>query len=119
VYKIIFAAYSFAALHTHGTSNDWWEANTVKDYIEQRVLMTAEYIVDKNATVREAAKQFKVSKSTVHKDMVERLPRINKELSRDVRKVLAFNKAERHLRGGKATYIKYKNGFRKVKKVHC
>ncbi|HML47971.1 MAG TPA: sporulation transcriptional regulator SpoIIID, partial [Clostridia bacterium] len=59
------------------------------------------------ATVREAARKFHVSKSTVHKDMMERLPLLHSELSRKVRRVLDLNKAERHLRGGQATCIKY------------
>lgn len=85
----------------------------MRDYIEQRVVMIGEYIVDTGATVRDAAKMFKISKSTVHKDMVERLPQLNKTLAREVKRVLSINKAERHLRGGQATYLKYKNGFKK------
>ncbi|MGN0355095.1 MAG: sporulation transcriptional regulator SpoIIID [Muricoprocola sp.] len=79
----------------------------MKDYIEERVLNTAVYIVENGVTVREAAKKFGVSKSTVHKDITERLPRINNSLARQARKVLDLNKSERHIRGGMATKEKY------------
>ncbi len=80
----------------------------MKDYIEERVLGIAEYIVESNSTVREAAKRFGVSKSTVHKDVSERLMQINPTLAQEVRKVLDVNKAERHIRGGQATREKYR-----------
>lgn len=80
----------------------------MRDYIEERVLETAHYIVEKGATVRDAAKAFGISKSTVHKDMAERLPHVNKNLYQQVHAVLERNKAERHIRGGMATYRKYK-----------
>ena len=80
----------------------------MKDYIAERVLTVAEYIVENNQTVRAAAKQFKISKSTVHKDICERLPYLNRELANKTRAVLEVNKAERHLRGGMATKEKYK-----------
>lgn len=83
----------------------------LQDYIEERVLETAQYIIDKGATVREAAKVFKISKSTVHKDMSDRLPRMNSSLYRQVHQVLEHNKAERHIRGGMATYRKYKGAL--------
>lgn len=79
----------------------------MKDYIEERALEIAEYIVKEEATVRQAAKVFGVSKSTVHKDVTERLPRINPLVAGLVRKILETNKAERHIRGGKATKLKY------------
>ncbi len=79
----------------------------MKDYIEERALEVAEYIIRYNATVRQAAKQFGISKSTVHKDCVERLAAINASLAAEVRKVLDVNKAERHIRGGLATREKY------------
>jgi putative DeoR family transcriptional regulator (stage III sporulation protein D) len=79
----------------------------VKDYIEQRVLETARYIIDTGATVREAAKKFGISKSTVHKDMAERLKEISRGKAEEVRRVLEKNKAERHIRGGNATHLKY------------
>ena len=80
----------------------------MRDYIRKRVVDVSHYIVDTKATVRQAAEVFGVSKSTVHKDVTERLPRVSKELARKVRRVLAQNKAERHLRGGEATRLKYK-----------
>ena len=79
----------------------------MKDYIEERVLALAEYIVTTNSTVRAAAKRFKVSKSTVHKDVTERLQEISPSLAAQVKSVLDVNKAERHIRGGLATREKY------------
>ena len=81
----------------------------MKDYIEYRALEIAQYIIDNNATVRSAAKVFNVSKSTVHKDVHERLEKINRDLYRRCRNVLEKNKAERHIRGGMATREKYKH----------
>jgi len=80
----------------------------VKDYIEERALEIAKYIINENATVRQTATVFGVSKSTVHKDVTERLPRINPLIAGNVKRVLDMNKAERHIRGGKATKMKYK-----------
>ena len=77
-------------------------------YIEERVLLAAQYIIENKATVRSAAKVFNVSKSTVHKDMVERLKKISPNMAEEVRKILDTNKEERHIRGGMATYKKYK-----------
>ena len=79
----------------------------MKDYIEERVIEIAEYIIDNNSTVRAAAKVFNVSKSTVHKDVHERLLRINRDLYNRCKVVLDTNKAERHIRGGMATREKY------------
>ncbi|MCI5534098.1 MAG: sporulation transcriptional regulator SpoIIID [Firmicutes bacterium] len=79
----------------------------MKDYIEERVLELAHYIVNTNSTVRAAAKKFRVSKSTVHKDVTERLLEVNPALALEVKNVLENNKAERHLRGGMATREKY------------
>ncbi len=87
----------------------------LKDYIQERALEIASYILEHNSTVREAAKVFKVSKSTVHKDMADRLPKINPTLAKNVKKILDQNKAERHIRGGNATYLKYKSGYQKTK----
>ena len=75
--------------------------------IEERTINIGHYIIDKKATVRSAAKHFGVSKSTVHKDMTERLVKINPQLAREVRYVLDENKSERHLRGGLSTKQKY------------
>ena len=75
--------------------------------MEERVIESAIYIIEHNATVRQTAKQFGVSKSTVHKDVSERLLKINPALASEVRIILDENKAERHLRGGMATKLKY------------
>ena len=82
----------------------------MKDYIEERVLCIADYIIENGTTVREAAKKFRISKSTVHKDVTERLLSINPSLAAEVRKILDLNKQERHIRGGLATREKYKHG---------
>lgn len=79
----------------------------MREYIEERALEIGEYIIESNATVRQAAKRFGVSKSTVHKDLTDRLIEINPTLAREVRKVLDVNKSERHIRGGLATKEKY------------
>lgn len=81
----------------------------MKDYIEERVLELARYIIETKATVRSAAKKYRISKSTVHKDVTERLHEINPALCQEVKNVLDNNKAERHIRGGLATQKKYKN----------
>lgn len=80
----------------------------MKDYIEERALELAHYILETKATVRAAAKKFGVSKSTVHKDVTERLLEINAALAQDVKEVLDENKSERHIRGGMATKEKYR-----------
>ena len=79
----------------------------MKDYIEERVLELAGYIIETGSTVRAAAKKFKISKSTVHKDITERLKEIIPALASEVKAVLDNNKAERHIRGGLATKHKY------------
>ncbi|WP_027717627.1 sporulation transcriptional regulator SpoIIID [Desulfovirgula thermocuniculi] len=79
----------------------------MQEYIQKRVLEICAYILETKCTVRQAAQVFQVSKSTVHKDMTERLPSLNKQLARAVRAVLEQNKAERHIRGGEATRRKY------------
>lgn len=80
----------------------------MKDYIEERVLEVARYIIESKATIRKTAKVFGVSKSTIHKDMTERLPKINPQIATEAKTVLDLNKAERHIRGGRATKMKYK-----------
>ena len=85
----------------------------MKDYIEERVLELAHYIIDTGSTVRAAAKKFRVSKSTVHKDVTERLLEINPGLASEVKDVLENNKAERHLRGGMAPREKYQHAKEK------
>lgn len=79
----------------------------MKDYIEERAIRIAIYIVESNATVRQTAKTFGVSKSTVHKDVTDRLMQINPVLAKQARHVLDVNKSERHIRGGLATKEKY------------
>jgi putative DeoR family transcriptional regulator (stage III sporulation protein D) len=79
----------------------------VKDYIEERAVEIAGYIVETKATVRQAAKKFGISKSTVHKDVTDRLIQINPALAGEARKILDVNKEERHIRGGLATREKY------------
>lgn len=80
----------------------------MRSSIEERACDLAAYIIENRATVRAAAKKFGVSKSTVHKDLTERLPHVDPGLFRQVRVLLDFNKAERHIRGGLATRRKYK-----------
>lgn len=80
----------------------------MKGYIEERAIELANYIKENKTTVRAAAKKFGISKSTVHKDVTERLVEINPTLAEEVRLVLEENKAERHIRGGQATRAKYK-----------
>lgn len=79
----------------------------MKEYIEERAIKVANYIIDSNATVRQTAKKFGISKSTVHKDVTDRLMQINPSLASDARQVLDLNKSERHIRGGMATREKY------------
>ena len=76
--------------------------------IEKRVKILAIYIIETKSTVRQTAKKFNISKSTVHKDISERLEKINPLLAIEAKKVLETNKSERHIRGGKATKMKYK-----------
>jgi putative DeoR family transcriptional regulator (stage III sporulation protein D) len=80
----------------------------LKDYIRSRVLETADYILSREATVRDAADRFNVSKSTVHKDITERLSEVSPLLAQRVQCILQKNKAERHIRGGQATRLKYR-----------
>ncbi|MDQ2087770.1 sporulation transcriptional regulator SpoIIID [Herbivorax sp. ANBcel31] len=80
----------------------------MKGYIEERALELAGFIIENKATVRAAAKKFGISKSTVHKDVTERLMQINYALAEKAKTVLEKNKAERHIRGGMATKAKYK-----------
>ncbi len=80
----------------------------MKFYISERVLLLADYTIKNKATVRDSAKNFGVSKSTVHKDLTERLHELNMQLADEVKCILELNKAERHIRGGNATKKKYK-----------
>lgn len=79
----------------------------VKGIVEERATILGEYILQNKATVRNTAQKFGVSKSTVHKDVAERLKRINPGLYKEVKDVLELNKAQRHIRGGLATRNKY------------
>ncbi len=81
----------------------------MQEYIRKRVLEVSNYILESSSTVRQTANVFGVSKSTVHKDVTERLPLINERLANQVKSVLDLNKAERHIRGGEATRKKYQD----------
>ena len=80
----------------------------MRDYIVERVLSAAKYTLNNHSTVRETAKVLKVSKSTVHDDLTDRLPKINPQLASRVRGVLMANKAKRHIRGGEATRLLFR-----------
>ncbi|MEA4965615.1 MAG: sporulation transcriptional regulator SpoIIID [Oscillospiraceae bacterium] len=80
----------------------------MRESLDQRACDLAVYMIENRATVRSAAKQFGISKSTVHKDLTERLPQFNRSLYLQVKEVLDVNKQERHLRGGMATRRKYR-----------
>lgn len=84
------------------------------DYIKERTLKIGHYIIETRNTVRTIAKEFGVSKSTVHKDLTERLPEINQDLANQVKEILDHHKAIRHIRGGEATKIKYKRKSKSV-----
>ena len=88
----------------------------MKDYIEERAMAIAHYIIESNATVRQAAKHFGISKSTVHKDVTERLEKINAALALQTRAILEVNKSERHIRGGLATKEKYQHKLQNCEK---
>jgi len=89
----------------------------LKRNIKERVLKEANLLIEKKLTIRELADIIGVSKSTVHKDVSQRLITINYALALEVRKILDENKAERHLRGGLATKLKYENSNKKEKKM--
>ena len=82
----------------------------MKGIVEERAVELGEYIIENKATVRKAAKKFGVSKSTVHKDVAQRLKYVDPQLYREVKNVLEVNKAQRHIRGGMATRMKYEKG---------
>jgi len=85
----------------------------LKGLPEERAVKLAQYIIENNATVRQTAKEHNISKSTVHKDVSERLKLINESLHKQVKSVLEQNKSERHIRGGQATKSKYERLRRK------
>ena len=80
----------------------------MKEYIAQRVMAIADYMIERKCTVRDAAAKFKISKSTVHKDISERLKMISPQKAQLAKHLLETNKSERHIRGGNATKEKYK-----------
>ena len=84
-----------------------YRLGSLSECLEKRAVLLAQYMIEHKATVRQTAAVFWVSKSTVHKDVTERLETINKTLARQARKVLDINKSERHIRGGMATKEKY------------
>ena len=86
--------------------------------IEERAINLAHYIIENKETVRGAAKKFGISKSTVHMDVSKRLLKINKALALEVRNILDENKAERHIRGGMATKMKYSHEHKARIKIH-
>lgn len=90
----------------------------MKDYIEERAVEIANYIIENNATVRQTAKRFGISKSTVHKDVTDRLMHLNPGLAAQARVVLDVNKSERHIRGGLATREKYQQKQKNGKTLH-
>ena len=85
----------------------------MRSHIEERAIVVAKYILEKNTTVRQTAKTFGVSKSTIHKDVTERLEEINPTLAKEVTMVSEKNKSERHIRGGMATKLKYEKETKK------
>jgi putative DeoR family transcriptional regulator (stage III sporulation protein D) len=91
-----------------GATYEKGEELEMRDYNVERVLSAAEYTLDNHSTVRETAKALKVSKTTVHEDLTERLPKIDPQRASKVRGVLMANKAERHIRGGEATRLLYR-----------
>ncbi len=99
---------SFFCAYTSISGNSLRGVLFLKGNIEERACDLALYIIETKATVRAAAKQFGISKSTVHKDLSERLPAFNRPLYLQVKEILEENKAERHIRGGIATRRKYK-----------
>ncbi len=89
----------------------------MKEYIELRTLQIAEYIIKTKATIRETSTVFNVSKSTVHKDVSERLPAIDCDTYERVKKILDYNLGERHIRGGISTKEKYSHLSRRALKA--
>ncbi len=84
-----------------------YRSGALVDCLEERAVLLAQYMIEHRATVRQTASVFGVSKSTVHKDLTEKLPMVNHALAVQVREVLDINKSERHIRGGMATKDKY------------
>lgn len=91
----------------------------MKEAVEERAAMLGEYIIETKATVRKTAKKFGISKSTVHKDVSQRLKKVNPALYSQVREILETNKSERHIRGGIATKNKYLKEKQLKEALHC
>ena len=89
----------------------------MRHYIEERALELGSFIIENRSTVRAAAQSFGISKSTVHKDVTERLPKLDPLMAGQVKRILDENKAERHIRGGEATKMKYSRDGRNSRKV--
>ena len=98
----------YRSIFSYTLSTRVWGVVYLYTNIEERACDLAAYIIDNRATVRSAATEFGISKSTVHKDLTERLPKLNPGLYKQVRQLLDINKAERHIRGGLATRRKYR-----------
>lgn len=94
------------------------EANGVHDYIKERTIRIGNHVVETRSTVRTIAKAFGVSKSTVHKDLTERLPEINVKLAEEVKVILDYHKSIRHIRGGEATRQKYQSASHKEEETN-
>lgn len=108
-------------LKTHLGTIQHREANGVHDYIKERTIRIGNHVVETRETVRMIAKEFGVSKSTVHKDLTERLPQIDPLLANQVKEILDYHKSVRHIRGGEATRMKYKQAGKQacdVNQVH-
>mgnify|MGYP002240420139 CR=1 FL=1 len=103
----------FCLTHIYIIKVSMWGGNVVRSHIEERAIVVAKYILEKNTTVRQTAKTFGVSKSTIHKDVTERLEEINPNPCKEVKMVLEKNKSERHIRGGMATKLKYEKETKK------
>lgn len=91
----------------------------LRSIYDERTLELASYIVKNNATIRDTAQKYGISKSTVHKDISTRLQSIDTELCESVRKVLEKNKSERHLRGGQATKLRFSKARELKKRLEC
>mgnify|MGYP003427424338 CR=1 FL=1 len=98
---------AYTSCHFHIIYHKPFGGEFMKGIVEERAAMLGEYIIESKATVRKAAKKFGISKSTVHKDVSQRLRKVNPALYREVRQILETNKSERHIRGGMATKNKY------------
>jgi putative DeoR family transcriptional regulator (stage III sporulation protein D) len=103
------ASYPLIVPHIYVSTQIFEGARYVKGIVEERAVELGEYIIEHKATVRGAAKKFGISKSTVHKDVSERLKKLNPQLYIEVKHILDVNKAQRHIRGGLATRRKYRH----------